>query len=593
MLHAKRPFLLFLIVTEKTKEMAVWISIPDFRDVCNAADSVIRSGFSDIFAQERTLRKAMDYLDALSCPNIRANSWEIAEWCGHSTPAPVQSLTGENKWDPGKMWDRIAVMAGRLAEGDCEGDPLGPGVIVDETAQEKRGTATAGVGRQYAGCAGKVVNCVNWVFLTMAGPFMRTWAGSGLYLPRKGWFTGRKETGAERRRSAGVPPGTRFATKPGIARKLFRGLRDNGVKFNYAAGDEVYGRSDALRGDHERNREAYAYFVPRDFRVKVPGKGSMKVDDLLERADPQFEERSAGPGMKGLRYYEWALIGLKEKQHFLLIRRPCRQPWGNPAEPDAGTAGDKGETPGKRDRVKEEKITFCLCFIPERSPIKPSMRNMVLMAGRRWAAEEGNATGKGIVGWDENQLRKWGSLQKHTALAGLAMLRSNVIMGMLSGGKPVPLLRDAPRGNRENPGGSAGTRTPSPGRQKPGKTREEKARIPLGDSPAPARAGQNPPADFGYARLSRNEVIRLRNAVMSGASDSVIEFHVEWSNWRRHHQAIAKWHHHAARLSAAARATRPPALKVTSRKVVRQPGRPNPGTSTHSHTKSPGEHSMT
>jgi len=297
-------------VTNKTKETAAWINIPDFREVCKAADFRLCAEFSGVFAQRRTMDKAMDYIDALSDPHVRGNSWDIAEWCGHSTPGPVQSLVGDNKWDHGKMWDRISVMAGHLAEKDCENDPLGPGVIVDETAQEKRGMATAGVGYQYAGCAGGVVNCINWVFLTMAGPFMRTWAGVGLYIPEKTWFAGRKETGTARRRNAGIPAGTRFATKPEIARKLYRRLRDNGVKFNYAAGDEVYGRSDALRWDHERNQEAYAYFVPRDFRVQVPGKGNMKADDLLEHADPPFEERSAGPGQKGMRYYEWALIGL-------------------------------------------------------------------------------------------------------------------------------------------------------------------------------------------------------------------------------------------------------------------------------------------
>lgn len=191
-------------MTQKEIKTAAWISIPDFREVCKAVDSEIRTDFSDVFAQSRTLDKAMDYVGALSDPRVRGNSWNIGEWCGYVNPRPVQSLTGENKWDPGEMWNRIAVIAGHLAELDCANDPVGPGVIVDETAQEKRGMATAGVGHQYAGCAGKVVNCVNWVFLTMAGPFMRTWAGAGLYIPQKSWLTGRKETGTARRRSVSI-----------------------------------------------------------------------------------------------------------------------------------------------------------------------------------------------------------------------------------------------------------------------------------------------------------------------------------------------------------------------------------------------------
>jgi SRSO17 transposase len=37
---------------------------------------------------------------------------------------------------------------------------------VDETGQEKQGTATAGVKRQYMGCAGRVANGINTVHLS-------------------------------------------------------------------------------------------------------------------------------------------------------------------------------------------------------------------------------------------------------------------------------------------------------------------------------------------------------------------------------------------------------------------------------------------
>lgn len=582
-----------MVVTHNKIATAAWISIPDFRDVCKVVDSEMRAEFGDIFAQGRTLDKAMDYAGALSDPRVRGNSWNIGEWCGHVSPGPVQSLVGENKWDPGKMWDRIAVISGRLAEGDCENDPLGAGVIVDETAQVKRGMATAGVGYQYAGCAGGVVNCINWVFLTMTGPFMRTWAAGGLYIPEKSWFTGRKETGTARRRDAGIPPGARFSTKPEIARKLFRRLRWNNVKFNFAAGDEVYGRCGALRRDHEENREAYAYFVPRDFRVDVPGKGSVKVDDLLEHASPVFEERSAGPGTKGLRYYEWALIALKSPRHFILMRRPCQQPWGNPVEPPAEITSAGAGNQGKKDRVKDEKITFCICFIPAGSPIKPSMRNLVLMAGRRWAAEEGNETGKGPIGWDENQLRKFSSLQKHTALAGLAMLRSNIIMDRLAGRGTVVSQDFAPVSDNVNSAENIAGEAVSLRRERAGGIAGKETVIPLGDSVVPNVAGKPIPEDIGYARLSRNEIMRLRSAVMSGASDSEVAFYVECSNWRRRHQAISKWYHHAKRLNAAALASQAADIAGQSQKVTRRPGDPEPYRSTASHRRAAVGHSTT
>ena len=91
--------------------------------------------------------------------------------------------------------------------------------------------------------------------------------------------------------------------------------------------------------------------------------------------------------------------------------------------------GESGENSmeGNSDWVKDNGITFCLCYVPEHSRIKPTMTNLVLMAGGRWGVEETMSIAKGPIGWDENQFRKWDSLQHHTALTALAMLKANLI----------------------------------------------------------------------------------------------------------------------------------------------------------------------
>jgi hypothetical protein len=174
------------------------------------------------------------------------------------------------------------------------------------------------------------------------------------------------------------------------------------------------------------------------------------------------------------------------------------------------------------------------------------------MTGRRWAAEEGNETGKGPVGWDQNQLRKFGSLQKHTALAGLAMLRSNIIMDRLAGRGTVISRRTSPENGDVTAAADFTEKTAKVKRERSRETTWKEVMIPLGDSIVPKAAGAGFPAEIGYVRLSRNEVMRLRDAVMNGDSSSEIAFHVECSNWRRRHQAISKWHHHAKRLKTAA-----------------------------------------
>lgn len=382
-------------------------------------DLEIESEFAGIFAQKRAYEKAADYIAALSDPLVPMKSaWDAAEYFRYDTPGPFQSLIGENKWSQSEIWSRIAVTAGKLAGADAENDHLGIGILFDETADLRRGKMTCGVGYQYAGCAGGIVNCATWVIASLAGARLRTWAAADLFLPEKDWFTGHGKTGTARRKQAGIPEGIQFASKPKMALKQLRHIRGLGVKISCGSGGEVYGRYGRLREDHEENGEAYAYFVPRDHVVKTLGGERGRADELLELEEARFEARSAGSGMKGPRYYEWAMIGIQSGNHFLLLRRPVREEKEEQGGPgcenaDSGTCGDpaSGEPPGKNDvnasadRVRDEGITFCLCHVPPGSSIRPTLANLILMTGRRWGTEETMATAKGPLGWDENQFR--------------------------------------------------------------------------------------------------------------------------------------------------------------------------------------------
>jgi SRSO17 transposase len=543
-------------VTNTTRETTASVSVRELERVCKEVDGLIGEKISSAFMQQRTYDKAVYYAGALSSPFTQnKTSWGIAEYIGYENPGPVQSLMGENKWDYQEVWDGIAVLAEAEMTGE-ENDPLGTGAIVDETADEKRGNATAGVGYQYAGFAGKTVNCTTWVAVALSGPRYKTWVSCGLYLPKKDWFTGRGDTGTMRRRKAGIPKGTRFMTKPEIARKQFQHLRDIGVDFRWAGGDEVYGRYAKLRRDHERNGEAYAYFVPRNHMVTTLGKERRRVDELLELSGARFEARSAGPGVNGPLYYEWAMIGIESPCHYLLIRRPVPgRIAGRDDDNSGGTADDRrasgGKTaaklPGEQKENDDGKdgVTFILCYVPPDSAIKPTMPNLILMAGRRWDIEETNAVEKGPVGWDENQFLKWRSLHRHTALAGLATLRANMILRR---------LEEIAAGTEETapaPDGDAAALSPETGTSSAEPEPEyntDDLRIPLGDSLTPDYAGQEIPDDIGFIRLSVNELMRLTSIALSGMSDARKAFHLRWSKWRRKHQAIARWYHQAARM---------------------------------------------
>jgi len=247
------------------------------------------------------------------------------------------------------------------------------------------------------------------------------------------------------------------------------------------------------------------------------------------------------------------MIGIKSPDHYLLIRRPVRE-WPDENDKETGAAGPKrrmkttGKSGGGKNEGKHEEaasaaqgMTFCFCYVPPGSVIKPTMTNLVLMAGRRWGIEESNAVEKGPVGWDENQFRQWKSLCRHTALAGLAALRANMLIRVLEKIETGEVIIPVKPENEDEAAGEA------PAEEEPEFVPDDLL-IPLGDSITPDEPGQEMPDRIGFIRISVAEVLRLREIAVCGISDARKAFHLRWSKWRRKHQATARWHHQIGRL---------------------------------------------
>jgi hypothetical protein len=146
----------------------------------------------------------------------------------------------------------------------------------------------------------------------------------------------------------------------------------------------------------------------------------------------RFEVRACGNGLNGPRLYAWAMIATASSEHFLVIRRAVD---GGPDLAAAGESGAQGARDGEDGEATRNPSAgklppgtgFVYCHVPKSSPIDPSLSNLLLMIGRRWPIEETIAVGKGPLGWDHNQFRKYESIQRHNALSGAAMLRANLL----------------------------------------------------------------------------------------------------------------------------------------------------------------------
>ena len=213
---------------QNNDDTAAWASIEDVSDSAARVDAQVRAFLGRVLAQRRSVEVAFGYVAALS-PGTRANCWELAEAAGHEGWGRMQALLRTYAWS----WKDLRAELPALAAGwlpDDEGDLIGPGIAIDETAHLKHGDDTACVAPQHAGCTGKVENCVTTVFTAYVTAHGQAWADFDVYMPDR-WADD-----LPRRRAAGIPAGLEFATKPQLAMRQLERLADAGAALDLQGG---------------------------------------------------------------------------------------------------------------------------------------------------------------------------------------------------------------------------------------------------------------------------------------------------------------------------------------------------------------------
>src|SRR5215472_5862745 len=120
------------------------------------------------FARTEPWLQAGRYAAALMSQIPRRNGWTIAAQVGDRAPDRTQRLLSRAVWDTFAAMGvvRRFAVAGLDEAAGKTGRRRGLAVgAIDETGQVKGGSCTAGVKRQYLGCAGKVANGINTVHL--------------------------------------------------------------------------------------------------------------------------------------------------------------------------------------------------------------------------------------------------------------------------------------------------------------------------------------------------------------------------------------------------------------------------------------------
>jgi SRSO17 transposase len=373
------------------------------RAVANLAE--VHGRMEPCFGRVEPFVQAGKYMAGLVSDLPRKNGWTIAEHAGDRTPDRTQRLLNHAVWDH----DQAQGVVRRYVAEHLGGQGLVVAAL-DESGQEKHGEATAGVKRQYMGCAGRVANGVNTVYCSYATTGGHALIGARIYVPED------QLTDTDRRATLGVPEKVTFKTKSQLAQDILGDAIADHTMPPWVAGDEVYGRSGPLRTFIEDNGSGYVMRVGCAFAVELPSRIRLRADAVANtnlKAKKHWQVCSVA-GSKGERVYAWAWIATTSPRHFLLIRK----------------------------HLQTGELAYHYCHVPAEQPV--TLMTLVRVACLRWPVEEDFEFGKDHFGLDHSQVRLYTALARHITLTLAALAACAITAVQAATRAPAPILPTTP-----------------------------------------------------------------------------------------------------------------------------------------------------
>ena len=371
------------------------------------------------FARTEPWLQAGKYAAAVMSELPERNGWSIARHAGDRTPDKTQRLLNHASWDTFAAMGVVRRFAVAGLEEAARRGKRRRGLVIgaiDETGQEKQGEATAGVKRQYLGCAGQVANGINTVHVA----YVREKTGHALIGARQ-WIPREHLEDPVKSLLMGLPLDLGFRTKGQLAIDISKDAAADGIRPDFYCGDEVYGNCTQLREHFEAEGQAYVLRVPSNFTFTLAAGTKLTCAEAVRallKDKRRWEVRSAGSGSKGERWYAWAWLATASARHHLLIRR----------------------------HLKTGDLAFHYCWVPGGQILTKA--RLIRAAGLRWPVEEDFEFGKDCFGLDQCQARLYTAIARHAVLVMAALAICAVTTALLKDRTdtqaPPPVRADQP-----------------------------------------------------------------------------------------------------------------------------------------------------
>lgn len=283
-------------------------------------------------------------------------------------------------------------------------------LLLDESADDKAGTASAGAARQYNGRRGKVDVCQVGVFVSIAKDGKNCWTDGEIFIPEH-WFD---DDQSALRKQVGIPKERIFQTKPELGWELIQRAQARGMPFEAVACDGLYGRSFWFRSQLAAADIEYYADVPINTKVylsqpeigiptnnrgrkatnpRVLSPRAYRVDQLRQHPSLLWQTVTLRPSERGMLTADFARLrvwtvqdDMTVTEEWLLIRR----------------------------NGKKHSYSF------SNASTDISLTTMAQRKSQRYFIERSNQDAKSEFGWDEFQATKFIAWEHQLAMTILA-----------------------------------------------------------------------------------------------------------------------------------------------------------------------------